>query len=140
MRKILVPVDGSAVACRAVAHAIELARGLGDTKLVLVNVQQTLERWYAHGLMNKEALKHLQQQGAEAGAEARALVDKAGLSYEFEVVYGQPAEVLTRIATEQGCSGIVMGTRGLGDVQSVVLGSTAYKVVHLAEVPVTLVK
>jgi ATP-dependent Lon protease len=58
--------------------------------------------------MNKEALKHLQQQGAEAGAQACALVDKAGLSYEFEVVYGQPAEVLTRIATEQGCSGIVI--------------------------------
>jgi nucleotide-binding universal stress UspA family protein len=34
----------------------------------------------------------------------------------------------------------VMGTRGLGPVQSLLLGSTALKVIHLAEVPVTLVK
>jgi len=140
MRKLLVPVDGSAVANRAVAHAVELAHGLGDTKLVLVNVQQTLERRYAHGLLNKEALTHLQRAGEGEAAEARALLDHAGLLYDFEVVFGQPAEVIARIAKEQGCSGIVMGTRGLGELQNVLLGSTAYKLVQIAEVPVTLVR
>jgi nucleotide-binding universal stress UspA family protein len=140
MRKLLVPVDGSAVANRAVAHAAELARGLGDTKIVLVNAQQTLERHYAHGLLNKEALTHLQRAGEEEAAGARALLDQAGQLYDFEVVFGQPAEVIVRIAGEQGCSGIVMGTRGLGELQNVLLGSTAYKVVQIADVPVTLVK
>lgn len=140
MRKLLVPVDGSDIADRAVAHALELARGMGETRLLLINVQQTLERWYTHGLLNKEAMAHLQQNGEQAAARSRALLDQSRQLYDFMVVYGHPAEVITRIAKEQGCAGIVMGTRGLGEMQNVLLGSTAYKVVQLADMPVTLVK
>ena len=39
-----------------------------------------------------------------------------------------------------GCDAIVMGTRGLGTVQTLLLGSTALKVLHLVDVPVTLIK
>jgi|APLow6443716910_1056828.scaffolds.fasta_scaffold117936_2 nucleotide-binding universal stress UspA family protein len=140
MRKFLVPVDGSAVANRAVAHALELARALGDTTLLLVNVQQTLERWYKHGLLNKEAIAHLQQMGQADAAQACALLDEGGISYEFKVLFGHPGELVARTAKEQGCSAIVMGTRGLGDLENVFVGSTAYKVIQLAEMPVTLVK
>ncbi|HET9042709.1 MAG TPA: universal stress protein, partial [Burkholderiales bacterium] len=38
------------------------------------------------------------------------------------------------------CEGIVMGTRGLGSVATLVLGSVAHKVLHLTHVPITLVK
>jgi nucleotide-binding universal stress UspA family protein len=103
-------------------------------------VQQTLERWYAGGLLNQEALTHLRQQGEADGAKARALVDAAGLTYEFDVLFGQPGEVIARVAKEQGCIGIVMGTRGLSDLDHVFLGSTAHKVIQLSEAPVTLVK
>ena len=140
MRKLLVPVDGSAVANRAVGHAMELARALGNTALLLINVQQTLERWYRHGLLNKDALAHLQQMGQADAAQARALLDDSGISYEFKVLFGHPGELVARTAKEQGCIGIVMGTRGLGDLENVFVGSTAYKVIQLAEVPVTLVK
>jgi nucleotide-binding universal stress UspA family protein len=44
------------------------------------------------------------------------------------------------VAKEQGCIGIVMGTRVLSDLDHVFLGSTAHKVIQLAEAPVTLVK
>ena len=128
MRKILVPIDGSDAALRALAHAVELARAAG-AKIVMVNVQQTLERWYAGG-----------QQGEADGAKARALVDAAGLTYEFDVLFGQPGEVIARVAKEQSCIGIVMGARGLSDLDHLFLGSTAHKVIQLAEAPVTLVK
>lgn len=140
MQTLLVAVDGSKTGNRGVVHAIEIARRFGNTKLLLINVQQTLERWYAGGLLNKEALAHLQQLGEQDAAAARALIDAAGLSYEFRVLFGQPGEVIARVAREQGCIGIVMGTRGLGEVEQAFLGSTAHKVVQLADVPVTLVK
>jgi len=140
VRKVLIPIDGSEASLRALAHAIDWAHASGRLKLVLVNVQQTLERWYAGGLLNKEALAHLQQQGEADAAKARALVDAAGLTYEFTVLFGQPGEVIARVAKEQGCVGIVMGTRGLSDLEHLFLGSTAHKVIQLAEVPVTLVK
>lgn len=140
MRTLLVAVDGSETGNRAVAHAIELARPLGDTRLLLLNVQHTLERWYTGGLLNPEAMAHLRQLGEQEAAAARALVDASGLNYQFMVLFGPPGEVIVRTAKEQGCAGIVMGTRGLGDLAQVFLGSTAYKVVQLAEVPVTLVR
>lgn len=140
MQTLLVAVDGSETGNRAVAHAITLARAMGHTKLLLLNVQPTLERWYAGGLLNREALEHLNQLGRHDGAAAQALADAAGLSYEFRALFGPPAEVITRVAKDEGCAGIVLGTRGLGEFEQVFLGLTAYKVVQLTEVPVTLVK
>jgi len=140
MRRILVPVDGSVVADRAVGFAIEQVRGAAGLRIVLLNVQQNLERWHKHGLRSEQALADLRQQGESESAAARALLDKAGIGYDFEVVFGHPAEVIVRVARERGCESIVMGTRGLGDIESLMLGSTAHKVIHLASVPVTLVK
>jgi nucleotide-binding universal stress UspA family protein len=140
MKKILVAVDGSLVANRAARHALDYVRRVKDATILLVNVQHTLERWYKHGLLNSEATQHLRRQGEDESAAARALLDQAGVVYDFEILFGQPAEVITRVAKEHQCEGIVIGTRGLGDMENVFLGSVAHKVIQLAEVPVTLVK
>lgn len=141
MKKVLVPVDGSPVAERAVAHAAEqVGCCASEMKLVLLNVQQNLEHWRKRGLLGEQDLKELRAHGESEAANARALLDKAGIVYDFEIVFGHPAEVIVRVAREQHCQAIVMGTRGLGDVESLILGSTAYKVIQLAQVPVTLVK
>jgi nucleotide-binding universal stress UspA family protein len=140
MQTLLVAVDGSDTSNRAVAHAIEMARRRGDTKLLLANVQETLAHWHTGGLLNKDVLAQLQHLGEKDAAAARSLVDAAGLNYEFKVLFGRPGEVISRLASEPGCIGIVMGTRGLSEMAQVFLGSTAHKVVQLSEVPVTLVK
>jgi nucleotide-binding universal stress UspA family protein len=140
MKKILVPVDGSPVAVRAVAHAAELARGAADTKVVLLNVQQNLEHWRKRGLLDEQDIRELRAQGESESASAREMLDKAGIDYDFEILFGRPAEVIVRVAREQHCGSIIMGTRGLGDFENLLLGSTAYKVTQLAQVPVTLVK
>ena len=46
----------------------------------------------------------------------------------------------SQAARDEGIKHIVMGTRGLGSIQGLLLGSVAMKVVHLAEVPITLLK
>lgn len=140
MKKLLIPVDGSDNANRAVAHAIERAKAAPGTRMLLLNVQEQLERWYAHGLNSEATRQHLKEAGEREAAQARRLLDEAGIPYEFTIQFGKPAEVIARVAQDQGCTGIVMGTRGLGDVESVFLGSTAFKVVHLSAIPVTLVK
>lgn len=140
MRMVLVPVDGSPVAERAVEFAAARASRAGDTKLLLLNVQQNLEHWRKRGLLNEQDLKELRAHGEAEAANARSLLDRAGVLYDFEIAFGRPAEVIVRVAREQKCDSIVMGTRGLGDVESLILGSTAYKVIQLAQMPVTLVK
>ncbi len=53
---------------------------------------------------------------------------------------GQVAKTIADVAREESVGQIVMGTRGLGGVQGLLLGSVATQVIHLAEVPVTLIK
>jgi nucleotide-binding universal stress UspA family protein len=130
MERLLVPVDGSANANRA----------MKGTKILLLNVQEQLERWYQHGLSSDASRQHLKAQGEAQSAEARKLLDQCGCAYEFLIMFGKPAEVIAQVAKDRDCAGIVMGTRGLGDIENVFLGSTSFKVVHLSDVPVTLVK
>jgi len=140
MKSLLVPVDGSPNAERAVAFAIRMAKAVQGMKVILLNVQEQLERWYQHGLASDSSREHLKQQGQAQSAAARRLLDESGCSYEFLIVFGKPAETIVQAAKDHGCSGIVMGTRGLGDVETLLLGSTSFKVVQLSELPVTLVK
>ena len=60
--------------------------------------------------------------------------------YATEACTGMIAPEIVRVATVAGIDQIAMGTRGLGSLGSFLLGSVAQRVVHLAGVPVLLVK
>ena len=53
---------------------------------------------------------------------------------------GQVAKTIGEVACEEGVDQIVMGIRGLGGIQGLLLGSVATQVIHLAEVPITRIK
>lgn len=140
MKSLLVAVDGSPCADRAVAFAIKMAKAVQGMKVILLNVQEQLERWYQHGLASDSSREHLKEQGQAQAAAAHRLLDESGCSYEFLIMFGKPAETIVQVARDHGCSGIVLGTRGLTDLETVFIGSTSFKVVQLADTPVTLVK
>ena len=71
---------------------------------------------------------------------ARRQLDKAGMKYECHAQVGQIAESVVGAAKKLGCDFTYMGTRGLGAVSGLVMGSTATKVLHLTSVPVVLVR
>ncbi len=141
MLKVLLAVDGSACSLRAVAHAIKrTATVKSEYQIHLINVQHPL-----HGSVNSfldaaQIKQYHQEEGMNALAPARDMLDKAGVPCESHLFVGEPAEVITHYAKEQGCDEIVIGTRGLSGIVSLLIGSVAIKVIHLAEVPVVLVK
>ncbi|MBI3140305.1 MAG: universal stress protein [Rhodocyclales bacterium] len=141
MRKALVPVDGSPNSERTVRHVIALAGSCPALEVVLLNVQEPIDDWQVRRFLKPEEIEAMEEsKGGDQLKAARALLDAAGVPYTPSVVVGPVAETISKTALEQGCDGIVMGTRGLGGVESLVLGSVATKVIHLADVPVTLVK
>ena len=143
LSKILIPVDGSSASLRAVDFAIEMVAQDPSTSLVLLHVQNTraIELAGASEAMDTEWLR-------EAGslASAKALKDAigkcehAGVASEALVRTGQIAEAVGQVAREENVKHIGMGTRGLGGIQGLLLGSVAMQVIHLAEVPITLIK
>ena len=71
---------------------------------------------------------------------ARAAFDAAGLSYQYRISIGNTAEAIAQYALDQQADQIVMGRKGLGGLQSLLLGTVVKKVLQLADCPVVLIK
>lgn len=142
MHKLLVPVDASASAMRALEHAIRLAKEIGNTELVIAYAHEPPIIYGEIELyLSESKAKDLQQAHSEgilgpAIEKART----AGVNFTSQVVVGNVAESIVSCAQSSGCDGIVMGTRGMSAIGNLVMGSVATKVIHLTKLPVTLVK
>ena len=83
------------------------------------------------------------QREAQQKFLARALehAKRVGLTrVSIDAAQGTAADEIARIAQEKGVDQIVMGTHGRGAVGRLFLGSVAQRVIHLAPMPVTVVK
>lgn len=142
MMKILVPVDGSEHADRAVAHAIRLVTNSKSAMEVhVLTVCLPVMSGNVKMFIGQDAIDaYYRSEGEKALASARKLLDDAKLAYVFHIGVGQAAQIIIEYAGSKQCEQIVMGSRGLGSVSGLLLGSVATKVVQLAQVPVTLVK
>lgn len=142
MRRFLVPVDGSENALRAVHYAVSLVRDESPAQVYLVTVQPEAVLYGEAALyVDLAKLEQAQREFAERIlAQAEAVFMHAGIAYQKEVLRGDIAPAIVRRAEELGCDVIVMGTRGLGALAALVVGSVTLKVVHLTKLPVTLIK
>lgn len=142
MLKMLVPVDGSECADRAVDFLLKKTQWYKEgieTHLLTVHHHIPYGRM-ASVIGHEKIQQYYQEEGLEALKSARAKLDAAKVSYIFHIGVGEPAEVIADYAREKRCDQIVMGTHGRGQVGTMVLGSVALKVIHLTDVPVLLVK
>lgn len=142
MRTILAATDGSDAALRALDFAARMAAAMTGTRLHVLYVRLPVR---AYGEIEvyagKERMIELSRQEAAAILEgARRFVADRISSVEFEQQEGDPGETIVRRASELGCESIVMGTHGRGRLASAILGSVAYRVVHLSTIPVTLTR
>ena len=141
MRKILVPVDGSEHADRAVAHAIELYKAGEEPEIHLLNVQIPIDSGHARMFVSREAVQdYHREEGRAALASARRLLEEAGVPYGHHIAIGHVAGTIVRYAREHGFDTIIMGRHGGGPLLDAVLGSVARDVVKRSTVPVILVK
>ena len=139
--KILVPVDGSPASIRAVKLAVDQVRTLPEASLVLVNVQNFSGLSLPEQIMPSAWIQREEQRAAdEALKDAVTTCREAGISYVTRTERGGVAPTIDRVARDEHVQHIFMGTRGLGGVRGLLLGSVATQLLHLVDVPVTLVK
>jgi nucleotide-binding universal stress UspA family protein len=140
-QKWLVPIDGSDTALRSISWIIDHAAEWREPPQIhLINVQAALPSDVGR-FIDAETLRqfHLDA-GMAALAAARGQLAGAGLISEQHVLVGEPAATITAFADSHGCTQIVIGTHGHSGLTGTLLGSVAMKVVHLANVPVLLVR
>ena len=141
MTKVLVPVDGSQNSLHAVDTVMKAIAEGRSLDVHLLNVQPQIVSGHARMYLRKDLIdEYYAEEGEKALAAAKDKLTQAGIPFTASHQVGNASELIAKYVKTHGCELIVMGTRGLGSVQSMMLGSVATKVLHLVSVPVTLVK
>jgi len=139
-RHILAAYDGSEHSRHALKEAVRIADAGGGTKLTVLHVAP-IPAVYAGDMMFTPAvspdaeLERAQQLLKEAEEIARGL-----FRFKSELAYGAPGPVILEYARAYGCDLIVLGSRGLGKLREMLLGSVSHHVAQHATVPVLIVK
>jgi len=141
MKRILVPVDGSDDSLQAVRAAICQAKSPSGAKIHLLNVQPRVFSEETLNFMPVEKIDiYYYDRGGKALAPAEKLLLEAGVPFVSHRLVGPVAETILAKQRDLGCDSIVMSTQGHGRIVGALLGSISARVLHLAQVPVTLVK
>ena len=141
--KILLAVDGSTHSNKATETLIKHAALYKDApEVFLLYVHLPVPK--LHGMSNvvsREMInRYYEDESEEALATSKRLLDEARIASHAQMLVGPVAETIVKQAEAQGCDLIYMGTRGMGGLKNVLLGSNAVKVLHIATTPVVLVK
>lgn len=136
---ILLAVDGSDHSMRAAHHAGELARALGSSIVRVVVAFEPIPDYF--GEPNRQQAIDARLQEANAILQkAQAAVGQIPGAIHTELIEGDAAQAIIDVAKTRGSSVIIMGSRGLGTIAEMVLGSTSHKVVSHALCPVLIVR
>jgi nucleotide-binding universal stress UspA family protein len=140
--KVVLAIDGSGSSLRATQFVVDLVKGRDGAEVHIVNVQYPVRYLDLLSSEKQQLAERLtRERGEQETAYAREALAEARVPCHLEVVVGDdPATAIVQVSKRLNCGMIVMGTRGMGTIAGLVLGSVASKVVHLADTPVTMVK
>jgi nucleotide-binding universal stress UspA family protein len=141
-KKILIPVDGSETAMRALDHAADRLSAEPGAVALLLTVHPPVHlygevRMYIN---DDKAAQVVAQHDRKILEPAADKLRKRNVNFTTEIAEGDAAEMIIERATKTGCTEIIMGLRGMCRLRGLALGSVASKVLHHVSVPVTLVK
>ncbi|MBL8498243.1 universal stress protein [Nitrosomonas sp. JL21] len=141
MLKVLLPVDGSENSKKAVAtFAAMLDWYKEKPELHLLSVQYPLDGNVSSFINQADIKQYHQDEGLKCLQNTRDFLDQSGIPYQYHITVGDPAEMIVRFAAEKHYDQIVMGPRGKGGIQGLLLGSVTNKVMQLSSIPVLLIK
>ncbi|NBG88466.1 universal stress protein [Isachenkonia alkalipeptolytica] len=147
--KLLVCFDGSDPSHRAIEKAHKLTGDSGVHEVTILHAYQE-NYWFSMGdgyAPSPDMLKKLEnfeesqvQEKKEKILELAKIFDNTEVSLDVKTIHGHPARVITKVAEEGEYDLIIIGSRGLGGIRKVVLGSVSNAVMQGTKVSVMVVK
>ena len=143
-KRILVPVDGSEASMSALEIAVEMQSAFRSELLILTVYRHhsllehstSMVRPEEPDTMDDILRTHAAEVAEAAKSKAKGL--KADGARAF-VRNGPPARTIVAFAKDKGADLIVLGSRGVGDLDGFLLGSVSHKVTSLSDCPVMVV-
>lgn len=144
-KNIIVPTDGSVNSKRALEHAIVLASSLGAsiTLVYVANIVSVISNFdqipNASGYVTEQVALDIEEEGKGVLDDfAKEVPEGIDVKTVFEV--GSPGPAVLSVAKKYKADLIVMGSRGLGPLKGLFMGSVSSYVVTHSECPVLIVK
>ena len=136
-QKILVAIDGSKNSFRALNNAIQLAKQT-DASVTGIFVIQSFPT--EMGLIRTMVGKALGKRCKHFMGIAKSMCTKQGVSFFDVVEYGEEGRRIVSYAKKNNFDLIVIGSRGMGKLGELFLGSTSNYVLHSSKIPVLIIK
>jgi nucleotide-binding universal stress UspA family protein len=138
-KNIVLGVDGSEHALHAARQAGDLARAMNSENLWIVVAFDPIP-FYLGQPNRQHAISSRMKEAESILEKAIEAVGKIPGEVRQEMLEGSPAEEIINVANVRKSDLIVMGSRGLGKLAGLVLGSQSQKVVSHAPCPVLIVR
>ncbi|MBI1810405.1 MAG: universal stress protein [Nitrospirae bacterium] len=145
--KILVPTDGSETAQKAARYAIDLAKQLNASVIIMSVIDnrslisQTVPARETAMHVIEPMEDYLREAAQRYDGEVKKLCDKNSVQSKTIITTGHPVEDIVKEAERSKANLIVMGSHGRSALAAAVLGSVTYGVIHKeTKVPVLVVR
>lgn len=135
-KSILLAADGSDNSYRAAEESLKVLDMEG--KVTVVNVLDPEES--KKEILHSSASESLLSKKKAKLSRITDLYDKEGVDYELKLERGTAKETVIRFSNSGEYEAVLLGTRGLNNLQEMVLGSVSHKVAKKSDITVIIVK
>ena len=137
-KRILLAIDGSEHSVVVVEKAIEFAKSL-NTGIILVHCHAKFPVNLGEPYRDSQIAKIIRESEELVAPFVKRLQD-ADISVEDRLMEEPAGKMIVEIAKIEGCDLIIVGSRGLSNLTSLIVGSVATRVLQTAPCPVLVVR
>ena len=136
-KNILVPIDGSIYSEKSLERASELVDAFGSNLILIYVVEKSIP---INLLDRKEYLEILRKFGTNVLGKANKKLSKKGITAKILLKEGNIVNEIEKIAKKEKCDLILVGSKGLGAITRLLLGSVSNKISQTSACSVLIVK
>lgn len=137
-KKVLVAVDGSSYSENVVSKAIEFVKLL-DGQIVFVYCHKKYPKIVGYPYRDK-IISSINDEAKKVISPFVERLERENIPYIERIMEEPAGTMIPTVATNEKCELIIMGSRGLSNLQGLIVGSVTQRVLHLAECPVLVIK
>lgn len=136
-KRLLLATDGSEHSVRSAEHANQLAKQFNGTIDVVYVVNEQTSK---HDVLHNDSKYEIERKRKEKVQLALDQLDGTAIDYNVQILHGEPGPSIVEYANKNDVDCVVIGSRGLNNLQTMILGSVSHKVAKRAHCPVLIVK
>ncbi|RYG71205.1 universal stress protein [Lentibacillus lipolyticus] len=136
-KRILLATDGSKHSARSANHAIQLAEQFSGTIDVVYVVDEQTSK---SDVLHNDSKYEIERKRKEKIQPVLDQLETTTIDYKVRILHGEPGPAIVEFVNTNDFDCVVIGSRGLNNLQTMILGSVSHKVAKRVDCPVLIVK